>query len=137
MAFYSCGTGVPAGGAYGPVVPQRRSSTSRFYHPSVLGTIETLTGADAATTDTYILDAWGVQRASSGSTTNPFRYIGALGYYTEPDLGLAYVRARWLGPATGSWLSVDPVEGEMRYGYPGDTPTRATDPPGLAWPWWC
>jgi len=93
---------------YGPIVSQRRSSTSRFYHPSVLGSIETLTGPDAATTDSYILDAWGVQHASSGSTTNPFRYIGALGYYTEPDLGLAYVRARWLRPATGSWLSVDP-----------------------------
>jgi len=102
------GPGVSPGSEYGPIVSQRRGNTSRFFHPSVLGTIETLTDADAATTDTYILDAWGVQHASSGSTTNPFRYIGALGYYTEPDLGLAYVRARWLRPATGSWLSVDP-----------------------------
>ena len=115
---------------YGPVVSQRRSSTSRFYHPSVLGTIETLTGADAATTDTYILDAWGVQHAATGSTVNPFRYVGALGYYTEPDLALAYVRARWLRPATGSWLSVDPVEGEARYGYVGGSATAATDASG-------
>jgi len=88
-------------------------------------------------TDTYILDAWGVQRASTGSTTNPFRYIGALGYYTEPDLALAYVRARWLRPGTGSWLSVDPVEGEARYGYVGGRPTWEVDPSGeiapLAW----
>ena len=127
-----------ASGSYGPIVSQRRSSTSRFYHPSVLGTVETLTAADASVTDTYIIDAWGAQHASTGSTTNPFRYIGALGYYTEPDLGLAYVRARWLRAATGSWLSVDPVEGEMRYGYPGDTPTWAIDPSGLKWPsLWC
>ena len=123
---------------YGPLVSQRRSSTSRFFHPSVLGSIETLTGADAGVTDTYILDAWGVQRASTGSTTNPFRYIGALGYYTEPDLGLAYVRARWLRPATGSWLSVDPAKGQMRYGYVGGRATAEVDPSGLLWPsLWC
>jgi len=119
--------------SYGPIVSQRRSSTSRFYHPSVLGTIETLTGADAGVTDTYILDAWGVQRASTGSTTNPFRYIGALGYYTEPDLGLAYVRARWLRPATGSWLSVDPVEEELRYAYVAGYPTIVSDETGEQW----
>jgi len=120
---------------YGPIVSQRRSTTSRFYHRSVLGTIETLTGADAATTDTYILDAWGVQHAATGSTTNPFRYIGALGYYTEPDLGLAYVRARWLRPGTGSWLSVDAVEGEQRYAYVHGLPTMWTDASGLLPAW--
>ena len=119
---------------YGPIVSQRRSSTSRFFHPSVLGTIETLTGADAATTDTYVLGAWGVQRASTGSTVNPFRYIGALGYYTEPDLGVHYVRARWLRPATGSWLSVDPVVTEPRYTYVDSIPTFWADPDGL-WNW--
>jgi RHS repeat-associated protein len=129
-AKYTSGTGVPAGGGYGPIVSQRRGNTSRFFHPNDLGTFDTLTDADAATTDTYILDAWGVQHAATGSTTNPFRYIGALGYYTEPDLGLHYVRARWLRPATGSWLSVDPVEGEQRYGYAGGRATRRLDPSG-------
>ena len=126
-----------ASGAYGPIVSQRRGNTSRFFHPNDLGTFDTLTDADAATTDTYILDAWGVQHASSGSTTNPFRYIGALGYYTEPDLALAYVRARWLRPATGSWLSVDPVEGELRYGYVRGRATSAVDPSGRKTPREC
>jgi len=117
--------------AYGPIVSQRRSSTSRFYHPSVLGTVETLTAADASVTDTYIIDAWGAQRAATGSTTNPFRYIGALGYYTEPDLDLAYVRARWLRPGTGSWLSVDPLTIEPRFAYVRGRVTGAADPLGL------
>jgi len=116
---------------YGPVVSQRRGNTSRFFHPNDLGTFDKVTDADAATTDTYILDAWGVQHAATGSTVNPFRYIGALGYYTEPDLGLHYVRARWLRPATGSWLSVDPVEGQQRYGYVGGRATWGVDPSGL------
>jgi RHS repeat-associated protein len=94
-------------------------------------------GAGVPPADTYILDAWGVQRASSGSTTNPFRYIGALGYFTEPDLGLHYVRARWLRPTTGSWLSVDPVRGQMRYGYVGARATGHLDATGLGRPLWC
>lgn len=125
------GTGVPAGGVYGPMLSQRRGATSRFYHPSVLGTIETLTDASASVTDSYILTAFGVQVASTGSTTNPHRYIGALGYYTDPALGLDYVRARYLRPSTGSWLSVDPVLSEPRYAYVRAGVTRHGDPSGL------
>jgi len=122
-------TGAPD--TYGLLVSQRRGNASRFFHPNDLGTFDTVTDADAATTDTYVLDAWGVQHAATGSTVNAFRYIGALGYYTEPDLGVHYVRARWLRPATGSWLTVDPVETRMRYGYGRLRPTGLVDPGGL------
>jgi RHS repeat-associated protein len=62
---------------------------------------------------------------------NPHRYVGALGYYTEPSLGLDYVRARWLRPSIGAWLSADPVLSEPRYQYVGERPTRVADPGGL------
>ena len=104
-------------GTYGPTVSQRRGTASSFLHGSLLGTIEGLTAADQSVSDTYILDAWGNQLASSGSTVNPHRYVGALGYYTEPSLSLNYVRARWLSPGAGRWLAVDPMAGEPRYGY--------------------
>ena len=35
------------------------------------------------------------------------------GYWYEPTLALEYVRARWLQPGVGQWLSVDPVSGEL------------------------
>jgi len=111
-----------------------RSGTSAFYHADALGAISRLTAASQNVTAVYVLAAWGQPVASSGSTTNPFRYVGSLGYYTEPDLGLDNVRARWLRPATGSWVSVDPVEGEARYGYVGGRATRAVDASGLWWP---
>ncbi len=117
-------------GSYGPILSQRRSGVSAFYHADALGTINRLTDASQAVTDSYVLDAWGQPVASSGSTTNPHRYVGTLGYYTDPDLGLDYVRARWLRPATGSWVSVDPVEGEARYGYVGGRVTAWLDPSG-------
>ena len=124
-AHYTAGLGM-----YGPTVSQRRSSTSSFLHGSLLGTIETLTAADQSVSDTYILDAWGREVASSGSTVNPHRYIGHLGYYTGPSLSLNYVRARWLRPATGSWLSVDPVRRGQRYAYGKAYPAASADPSG-------
>lgn len=62
--------------------------------------------------------------------TNPLRYIGALGYSTERALGLHYVRALWLRPATGSSHSVDPVPGEPRYPYAHSSPLVQVDAGG-------
>lgn len=36
-------------------------------------------------TDSYVYYAFGSIRTSSGSTINPFRYVGKTGYYFEPD----------------------------------------------------
>ena len=122
---------------FGPTVSQRRGATSSFYLSDALGSVLRLAGANESVTDSYVLDAWGAQVAASGSTTNPHRYVGTLGYYTESALSLDYVRSRWLRPGTGSWLSVDPVEGEQRYGYAGGRATWEVDPSGeiapLAW----
>jgi RHS repeat-associated protein len=54
-----------------------------------------------------------------------------LGYWQEPDLSLNYVRARWLDPQTGSWLSVDSVPTEPRYRYVSNMPTMRVDPSGM------
>ena len=70
----------------------------------------------------------------SGSTANPHRYVGALGYYTEPSLGLDYVRARWLRPGTGSWVSSDPAKQGVRYLYGAVMPASVADPSGR-FPW--
>ena len=56
--------------------------------------------------------------------------MGGSGYWQEPELGLAYVRARWLNEGTGSWLSVDPVSSEPRYSYAHNMPTTHVDPSG-------
>ena len=125
VAHYTSGLGT-----YGPTVSQRRSGTSSYLHGSLLGTIEALTAADQSVSDTYLLDAWGRQIASSGSTTNPHRYVGALGYYAESSLSLDYVRARWLRPGTGGWMSVDPVWGSLRYAYAYAAPGVLRDPSG-------
>jgi len=118
-------------GTYGDLISQRRSSTSRWYHFDALGSTDRLTGADGSATDTYIYKAFGPLAASTGSTTNPYRYVGKLGYYDQGS-GPVYVRARWLRPGTGSWLSVDPVEDEARYVYGGADPVLRVDGSGMA-----
>ena len=122
-------TSSPTG--FGPTISQHRDNASAFYHPDHLGTVWNLTNAAGTVTDTYLFDAWGTQLSASGQTENPHRYVGAFGYQTEPTLGLDYVRARWLRPATGTWLSVDPVETEERYGYVGGAPAGVPDASGL------
>ena len=55
----------------------------------------------------------------------------------DPDLGLYYLRARYYNPATGRFLSRDPVDGYSRepkslhkYLYAGGDPMNFMDPSG-------
>ena len=118
-------------GAYGDTVSQRRSNATHYHHPDHLGTIWNLSDSSQTASDSYVFDAWGNQLASTGSTVNPYRYVGALGYYAEPTTALTYVRARWLRPATGSWVSVDPASTQATWAYVQQRPILMEDASGL------
>jgi len=115
-------------GDYGPMISQYRASGgTRLLHPNAQGTITNTTNTTGSSVDSYIFDAFGEPISVTGYSVNPHRYIGQQGYFTEPALGLDYVRARWYRPGTGSWLSADPVPSEPRYQYVGGRPTVAAD----------
>jgi RHS repeat-associated protein len=60
-------------------------------------------------------------------------WIGYAGQYTDSNTGLIYMRARYYEPATGQFLTQDPLEaitGEP-YSYANDNPINNTDPTGL------
>jgi RHS repeat-associated protein len=116
---------------YGALVAQRRSGASSFYHFDALGSTTELSNSGQTVTDTYRYYAFGETKASTGSTANPFGFVGRLGYYNEATLGLQYLRARWYKPAAGRFLSTDPIGPASRYEYAGNGPTAAVDPSGL------
>jgi RHS repeat-associated protein len=119
--------------------------TNLFYN-SVDGTanISSLAAAgDNATAGNYVLyPAFGAGSANvptipSPLSTQPFQYMGAVGYYTDPSTGLIYVKARWYDPLTGIWLSEDPIGfdgGVNAYEYVGNKPVGTVDPSGLRTP---
>lgn len=110
----------------------------RFTRTDASGTLNYITdalGSTVALTDTsgnsqvqYSYDPYGGMNAT-GSTTNSYTYTGR-----EFDgLGLYYYRARYYDPATGRFISEDPIGfagGINKYAYAEDSPTNFIDPVG-------
>jgi RHS repeat-associated protein len=108
--------------------------TPSFYGYDGAGTVRLLTDATGTVTDTYDYDAWGNTVNTTGSTPNVYLYRGE---QYDPDLGLYYVRARYLDTVTGRFLSRDPEGGRIRvpatlhkYLYAASDPVNRLDPGG-------
>ena len=59
-----------------------------------MGSTRALTDDSGDATDTYVYDAWGNEVSVRGSTVNPFRWVGQVGYYWDDGTGTFYIRAR-------------------------------------------
>jgi RHS repeat-associated protein len=77
---------------------------------------------------TKSFDPYGNVLAATGTPGTPFGYTGE---YTDPT-GLIYLRARYYDPATGQFLTADPLIDETRapYAYGGGDPINVLDPSG-------
>jgi RHS repeat-associated protein len=107
-----------------------------FYGYDGLGSVRQLTNSTGTVTDTYDYDAWGNAVNTTGSTSNVYLYRGE---QYDPDLNLYYLRARYLNPLTGTFLTTDPEEGATaepssfhRYAYAAADPVDRIDPSGRA-----
>jgi RHS repeat-associated protein len=79
----------------------------------------------------FIVDTYGRARTAGAAALCPFRFAGQ---YADPETGLHYNRFRHYDPATGEYISRDPIglRGGLRaYAYVDD-PTTWTDPLGLS-----
>jgi len=86
-------------------------------------------------TDSYWYTAFGEELASTGTTSNEFRYTGE---QLDPNTQFYYLRARWMKPSTGRFMSVDPLLRGRRpapmlpvYAYTNSSPVTYVDPTGL------
>ena len=87
----------------------------------------TSSGSLAASVD---YRAWGNPETTGGlSAYTPFEFPGA---HTDPR-GPSYLIGRYYDPATGQFLSVDPLvaQTQQAYVYVEDDPVNAIDPTGL------
>jgi len=111
---------------------QRTDATGSYsYLTDALGSTVALADSTGASVDQYSYGPYGLLSAS-GSNTNPYTYTGR-----ESDgLGIDYYRARYYNPATGRFLSEDPIgfagSGTNFYAYAADNPISYRDPTGLA-----
>jgi RHS repeat-associated protein len=111
-----------------------RPAGTRFYHADGLGSIRALTDETATVTDTYEYDAFGTITARTGTDPNPYQFTGEP---YSPITGLYHLRARWMHPGSGRFLSVDPRDGVAeqpntlhRYIYGNGDPVNVVDPTG-------
>jgi len=135
LAYYTQGQGL---------LSQRRNNASYFYHYDGLGSTKALTDANQNIQNTTKYDAWGNILQSSGTITNPYLYVGELGYYGDGDAGMYLLTQRWYNPLVGRFVVWDPIgRGVQRkslgvYLYTSNNPVNAVDPKGLfCWTWGC
>jgi len=106
------------------------TGTITYLVSDALGSVRGIVSSAGSLTDSAAYDAWGNPETSGGVTAEtPFGFAGA---YTDPS-GLLYLIGRYYDPATGQFLSVDPLVDEtgQPYAYTGDDPVNAVDPTGL------
>jgi RHS repeat-associated protein len=108
--------------------------TQRFYGYDGGGSVRTLADATGTVTDSYDYDAWGNAVNTTGSTPNVYLYRGE---QYDADLNIYYLRARYLNPLSGRFLSRDTDGGKPnvpgtlhRYAYAGSDPVDYLDPTG-------
>ena len=116
-----------------------RPTETRYYHADGLGSIRLLTDATGTVVQEYDYDAFGTLISSTGSDPNPYLFAGEA---HGPKQQLSYNRARWLDPASGRFMSIDPLDAPLdleglplpsginRYHYVSNNPVNATDPTG-------
>src|SRR5262249_55290872 len=83
---------------YGNLATQYRGGQSQFFLFDGLGSTDRLTDISGTVTDNYVYKAFGPIQASSGSSVNPFRYVGKQGYYFDLDYSQYFARARYYDP---------------------------------------
>jgi RHS repeat-associated protein len=108
-------------------------TTVEAYHTDRVGSVRAIT-TNGAVVATYRTDDWGNVLSQTGSSSQPFGFIGEL----RDGSGLTYLRARYYDPSLGRFTTRDPLSGWAwlppslnRYAYARNGPSVYLDPTGL------
>lgn len=113
------------------------SGAPTFYHFDRQGSTLALTDAAGTVTDSYAYGPYGEPLGRTGTSTQPFTYIGAYGVRAEG--GLYDMRARYYDPVSTTFLSRDPLPPRLldpkstnAYAYASQNPLMYIDPRGTS-----
>ena len=116
------------------LISQERNGGFSVYLHDGHGNVRALTGFLGNLTDSYFYDAWGNLLNSTGDTVNSFLYCGE---QFDETTGLYYLRARYMNPTTGTFVTMDTYQGSIfdpaslhKYLYCRANPVMRIDPSG-------
>ena len=103
------GGNVLASYTYGnDLLTQHSSGYSHVFHYDALGTTRALTDATGELADSYLYESFGGLLEQTGSTDNVYLYAGE---QFDQDLGLYYLRARYMDSGVGRLTQMDTFQG--------------------------
>jgi RHS repeat-associated protein len=116
------------------LISQLRNSQRSFYHVDGLGSTRALTDSNGLVSDRYAYEAFGEIIKQLGNTQNLYLFAGE---QRDPNLGLDYLRARYLDVNSGRFYGRDPFKGILTlpdslhpYIYTKNNPINLIDPSG-------
>jgi RHS repeat-associated protein len=101
-----------------------------------LGSERTVTNSSQTVTGTIIQDGFGLTVATTGSSTNPYKFAATSGYRDDGDCGLTHVGARYYDAQVGRFVTRDTVLSQKAYLYCEHDPVNNVDPDGHRVPKW-
>lgn len=120
---------------YGPgrdrPLVQSRGAQSFFYHADHRGSVRRITDGSGFVVNAYSYDAYGNIESAVEGIPNDFTFTGR---ERDSETGLYFYRARYYDPATGRFLTKDPLgfasgDGNL-FRYAGNNPINRVDPSG-------
>lgn len=116
------------------LISQERDGKKSYYVYDGHGSVRALADESGKVTDKYVYDAFGNLISSVGSTKNDFLFCGE---QFDPVTGLYYLRARYMNPSVGRFITMDSYEGSIddpvslhKYLYADANPVSNSDPSG-------
>ena len=116
------------------LISQTRDGITSFYHYDGLGSTRALSSSAGIITDEYTYDAFGLLLEQTGTTENAYRYRGE---QFDEELGFYYLRARYMDPNVGRFVTMDEFAGNShdpvtlhKYLYANANPVTYSDPSG-------
>ena len=116
------------------LISQECDGKKSYYVYDGHGSVRALADESGKVTDTYVYDAFGNLISSVGNTRNDFLFAGE---QFDPVTGLYYLRARYMNPSVGRFITMDSYEGSIddpvslhKYLYANANPVSNSDPSG-------